>query len=105
MPNFMLTYLGSPSISSPEEKQSHMNKYHQWIVDLGDAALSPMNPLKNVSIVDSDAQVTQGGETGMTGFTILSAASMDAALDIAKACPFLEVGGRLEVSEMIEMPN
>lgn len=105
MPNFMLTYLGSPTISSPEEKQSHMEKYHQWIVDLGDAALSPMNPLKNVSIVDSDALVTEGGETGMTGFTIVSADSMQAALSIAKACPFLDVGGRLEVSEMIEMPS
>ncbi len=105
MPNFMLTYLGSPSISSPEEKQSHMEKYHQWIVDLGDAALSPMNPLKNVSIVGSDGLVTEGGETGMTGFTIVSADSMQAALSIAKACPFLDVGGRLEVSEMIEMPG
>jgi len=28
---------------------------------------------------------------------------MDQALEIAKACPFLDVGGRLEVSEMIEM--
>ncbi len=101
MPNFMLTYLGSPQISTPEEKQEHMNEYHQWITDLGDAALSPMNPLKNVSVVGSDRNVNEGGETGMSGFTIVSASSMDQALEIAKACPFLDVGGRLEVSEMI----
>jgi hypothetical protein len=103
MPNFMLTYLGAPQISSPEEKQDHMQKYHQWITDLGDAALSPMNPLKNVSVVDSDGNVTDGGETGMSGFTIVTADSMNAALEIAQACPFLEVGGRLEVAQMIEM--
>ncbi|MFT6031938.1 MAG: hypothetical protein ACI854_000465 [Arenicella sp.] len=103
MPNFMLTYLGTPSISTPEEKKLHMQKYHHWITGLGDAALSPMNPLKNVSVVDSDGEVTTGGETGMSGFTIVSAESMEAALVIVKACPFLEVGGRLEVAEMIEM--
>jgi hypothetical protein len=103
MPNYMLTYLGTPSISTPEEKQSHMQKYHQWITDLGDAALSPMNPLKDVSVIDSKGDVTLGGETGMSGFTIVTAESKDAAMEIAKACPFLDVGGRLEVAEMIEM--
>ena len=29
----------------------------------------------------------------------------EAALDIAKACPFLDVGGSLEVSELIQMPG
>lgn len=103
MPNFMLSYLGTPKISSEQEKQSHMKKYQQWITDLGDKALSPMNPLKNVSLVDSDGSVREGGETGMSGFTIITADSMKEALSIAQACPFLEVQGRLEVSEMIEM--
>jgi hypothetical protein len=103
MPNFMLTYLGTPKISSPEEKQSHMQKYQQWILDLGDAALSPMNPLKDMSVIASNGSVSSGGETGMSGFTIITAKSMQEALDIAKACPFLEVSGRLEVSEMIQM--
>jgi len=30
---------------------------------------------------------------------------MDTALSIAKACPFLDIGGSLEVSELIEMPS
>jgi hypothetical protein len=41
----------------------------------------------------------------MSGYTIIQADSMDAALSIAKACPFLEIGGSLEVSELIEMPS
>jgi len=103
MPNFMLTYLGTPQISTPEEKQSHMDEYHQWIVSLGENALSPMNPLKNVSVVSSEGDVSSGGETGMTGFTIISADSIEKAIEVAQACPFLDVGGRLEVAEMIEM--
>ncbi len=41
----------------------------------------------------------------MSGFTIIEADSMVAALAIAKACPYLDVGGSLEVSELVEMPS
>ena len=41
----------------------------------------------------------------MSGFTIIRAVSMEAALLIAKDCPFLDTGGSLEVSELIEMPG
>ena len=75
------------------------------IVYLGDSAVSPANPLKNTSTVNSDGTVTSGGTTSMSGFTIIEVDSMDAALSIAKACPFLDIGGSLEVSELIEMPS
>jgi len=41
----------------------------------------------------------------MSGFTIIEADSMEAALSIAKDCPFLEIGGSLEVTELIKMPD
>ncbi len=41
----------------------------------------------------------------MSGYTIVAAASLDEAIDIAKQCPFLEVGGSLEVSELLQMPG
>ena len=39
----------------------------------------------------------------MSGFTIIEADSAEEALEIAKDCPFLEIGGSLEVSELIQM--
>ena len=41
----------------------------------------------------------------MSGFTIVEADSMEGALEMAGACPFLEVGGSLEVSELVQMPG
>jgi hypothetical protein len=41
----------------------------------------------------------------MSGFTIIEVDSMEAALSIAKSCPFLEVGGSLEISELMQMPT
>ena len=39
----------------------------------------------------------------MSGFSIVKADSMDAALEMAKECPLLEIGGTLEVAEVMEM--
>jgi len=105
MPQYIITYLGGNQPSSPEEGKQHMAKYRDWLSSLGDAAVSPANPLKSTSIVNPDGSVTQGSKTSMSGFTIIEANSMDVALQIAKACPFLEVGGSLEVSELIKMPS
>ena len=104
MPQFMLTYVGSPNQpSTPEDGKKHMAEYKAWLGSLGAAAISPMNPLKNTCLLNPDASVTQGGITGMSGFTLIEAESLEAALEIAKACPYLGIGGTLEVSEKIEM--
>ncbi len=105
MPQFIITYLGTPKSSSPEENQQHMSKYRAWLASLGDSVISPANPLKNTSTVNSDGSVTRGGTSSMSGFTIIEVDSEETALSIAKACPYLDVGGSLEVSELMQMPG
>ena len=99
----MISYLGGDQPSSPEEGQKHFAKYKEWLASLGDAAVSPANPLKGTSTVKPDGSVTEGSTTNMSGYTIVEAESMDKALEMAKACPFLEINGSLEVSELIQM--
>ncbi len=104
MPQFMLTYVGNPSQpSSPEEGKTHMAEYQAWLGSLGAAAISPMNPLKGTCLVNPDATVSQGGITGMSGYTLIETESLDVALDIAKTCPYLAIGGTLEVSEIVDI--
>jgi len=103
MAQYMITYLGGNPPSSPEEGQQHMAKYRQWITSLGAAAVSPANPLKGTTLVNSDGSLSPGSSTGMSGFTTIEANSMEDALAIAQACPFLETGGSLEVSELVQM--
>jgi hypothetical protein len=102
---YVLVYLGGNQPSSPEEGKQHFSKYMDWLSSLGDAAVSPANPLRNTRTVNSDGTVSDGGTTTMSGYTIIKADSMEAALSIAKACHFLDTGGSLEVSELVEMPN
>ena len=105
MSKFIIVYLGGDQPSSPEEGQQHFARYMEWLSALGDAAISPANPLKNTSTVNPDGSVTTGGTTTMSGYTLVKADSMQAALSMAKTCPFLEIGGSLEVSELVEMPG
>ena len=105
MPKYIVTYLGGDQPSSPEEGEQHFAKYREWLTSLGDSAVSPANPFKNTSTVNSDGTVTPGSTTSMSGYTIIEADSMETALEIAKACPFLDIGGSLEVSELIQMPG
>jgi len=105
MPQYIITYLGGDKPSSPEQGQQHFSKYMDWLSALGDAAVSPANPLGNTSTVNSDGTVSAGGTTTMSGYTIVEADSFEAALSIAKSCPFLDIGGSLEVSELMQMPG
>jgi len=105
MPQYIIVYLGGDQPSSPEEGQQHFARYMEWLSSLGDSAVSPANPLKDTSTVNPDGSVTSGGTSTMSGYTIVEADSIEAALSMAKACPFLDIGGSLEVSELVEMPG
>lgn len=105
MAQYVIVYLGGNQPSSPEEGKKHYAKYKRWLASLGEAAVNPANPFKNTSTVNSDGTLTPGSSTSMSGYTIIETDSMDAALSIAKSCPFLEIGGTLEVSELIQMAD
>ncbi len=105
MAQYMITYLGGNPPATPEEGKQHFARYMQWLASLGNAVVSPANPLKNTCVMHSDGEVTEGGDSGMSGFTLIEADSMQAAQTLAQGCPFLETGGSLEISELIKMPK
>ncbi|MEM7400451.1 MAG: hypothetical protein AAF304_00715 [Pseudomonadota bacterium] len=103
MQQYIFIYLGGEQPSSEEEGKKHFEKYQKWLATLGDSIVSPAIPFKDTHTVHTDGSTQQGTTTLMSGMSILKFESMQAALVAAKACPFLEIGGTLEVSEMIEM--
>ena len=105
MTQYIITYLGGEPPSSPEEGQQHFAKYKEWLSSLGESVVSPANPFKNTNTVNPDGTVTTGSTTSMSGYTVIDVDSMEAALEVAKACPFLDIGGSLEVSELMQMPG
>lgn len=104
MKQFVLVYLGGKQPSSPEESHKHFTKYMEWLSSLGESIVIPTIPLKDTNTVSPDGTIGQGGSSAMSGFSIIKAESMEAALSIAQSCPFLEIDGSLEVSEMMQTP-
>ncbi len=105
MSQYIITYHGGDQPDTPEAGKTHFAKYQEWLASLGKSAISPMNPIKNTSTVNPNGSVTLGSSSAMSGYTIIEAESNESALKIARACPFLEIGGTLEVSELVKMPG
>ena len=103
MPNYIIAYHGGNKPETPEAGAEQMAKWKAWVDGLGDAAVNPGTPLAKTRIVSTSGVSDDGGPGAMSGFSVVKADTMDAALEMAKACPFLDTGGTLEVAEMMEM--
>jgi len=103
MPQFIFVYLGGELPDNPEEGQKHFQRYQQWLDSLGSAVISPAIPFRDTHVVQPDGKVLPGSTSAMSGLSIMRMASQEEALAAARSCPFLEINGTLEVSEMIEM--
>ena len=103
MSTFIIVYFGGDQPASPEEGKQHQQKYITWLGSLGERAISPANPIKDTRTINPAGQVTHENSSTMSGYTIIEADSIERAVSVGKSCPFLEIGGSLEVSELINM--
>ncbi len=104
MSNYIIAYHGDlKKPESPEEGNTQMAKWKAWLGGLGDAVVNPGSPMGMSKIVSSTGVSDDDWPNKMLGFSIVKADSFDSALDMAKACPYLEIGGTLKVAELMEM--
>ena len=102
MSDYLFTYHGGKKPESPEEGAKFMAKWKAWVDGLGDASVNPGSPLGKSKTVSSGGVSDDVGSNPLSGFSIVEAESMDAALEMAKGCPHLE-HGTIEVAEMMKM--
>ena len=103
MPNYIFAYHGGKKPESAEEGAQAMEKWKAWIGNLGDAMVNPGTPLGMSKTVSSSGVSDDGGANPLSGYSIVTADSMNAALEIAKGCPYLEIDGTIEVAEVMKM--
>ena len=73
--------------------------WNAWFESMGASVIergNPVNDARTVGTADPDMRIG--------GYSVVSAADMDAALALARGCPGLEWGGGVEVGEFIELP-
>ena len=102
MSNYIIAYHGGTEPESPEEGARQMERWQAWVAGLGDAVVNPGTPLGKFKTVTSGGVSDDAGSDPLTGFSVVKADSIDAALEMAKACPFLEMG-TIKVAEVMEM--
>ena len=103
MPKFMLAYHGGNEPDSQEEGIVQMEKWKAWIKGLGETIVNPGTPLPVSKIVTSGRVEDDNAPNSMQGFAVVQAESMAAAVEIAQSDPFLENGGTIRVSQIMEM--
>src|SRR5712691_7947275 len=101
MPNYAFTYYGEPRFESPEEGTEHLARWQAWVGSLGHALVNPGTPFGKAKTVSSGGVSEDGRPDRLTGFSIVKADSLDAAVEMAKRCPHLE-HGTVDVAEAME---
>ena len=99
MTKYLYAFKGGSIPQSEEEQQRVMAAWGAWFQSLGDAVVDQGNPFGASAAVGGN-----GATSGLTGYTIVNAASLDDAKKKAAGCPILEGGsGSVEVYETLEM--
>jgi hypothetical protein len=113
MAKYLFVYRGNPEAHakmSPDEIQQHMEKWGTWIrqalqqgwmVDPGDA-LTQEGRVVNAKKLVTDGPFVESKEC-VGGYSIVQADTIDKAAELAKGCPALLTGGKVEVRTLAGM--
>jgi hypothetical protein len=110
MEKYMFIFIGGdPSHLSAEAQQAHMGKWFAWVQKLqnenryvsGEALLPGGKTIKGSKKVVTDGPYTEGKEL-VGGYFVVTAKDIHEATEMAKACPDYELGGIVEVREVVK---
>jgi len=97
MGKYVYIYTGGGMPQTEEEAARVMAAWNTFLGGIGDKVVDMGTPF------GASKSVKGNGTSGATGYTIVTADSLDDAISMAKACPIFENGGDVEVYETVEM--
>ncbi len=97
---YLFLYSGGNSPKSPEEGKAMMAAWMGWFGKIGSAVVDGGAPFAPGAKALGDARPSHA-----TGYTIVSAENMDAAVALTERHPHVAFGGGIEVFEIAPMPG
>ncbi len=97
MAKYVLAYTGGNMAATDEERQAAMAAWGAFLGGLGESLVDAGNPFGPSTTVGT------GDGAALTGYTIISAGSLDEAAEKAKEAPVVGNGGGVEVYETLEV--
>jgi hypothetical protein len=98
MANFLLTFHGGGMPETKEEQDRVMAAWTAWFGALGDALVDGGNPISQARAISPDGSVMEA-TSAPSGYSIIKADDLDAAVALSKGCPVLAGGAVVVVSE------
>lgn len=98
MANYLLVYQGTGMPPSAAADPTVVQAWTDWFTALGPAVVDHGNPASQTRHIGADGSVSVDG-AGPTGYSIIKADSIDAAVELAKGCPVLLGGNTVQVVE------
>ncbi len=81
-----------------------MADWMAWFEGLGSAVIDEDNPVGSSSTVQSDGSVTCDGDSNpLSGYSLISADSIEQATVIVQGCPILKAQGSVEIAQAVDM--
>lgn len=100
MAKYLLVYHGGSMPEGEEAQAKVMAAWGTWFQNLGPALADGGNPVGQSKTIASDGSVSDGGGANKaTGYSLIEAEGIDAAVTLAKGCPVLGGGASIEVAE------
>ena len=100
MADYVLLYSGGHMPESEEEQNQVMKAWTDWFGKIGGALKDGGNPFTPASkTIKADGSVSDGASASASGYSVISADSLDDAVAIAKDCPVLMGGASISVYE------
>lgn len=103
MANYVLAYKGGGMPETDAERDAQMAAWGGWFQNLGTAVVDVGNPFGPSKALAGDGTISDGAPSALTGYSIVTTDTLDAAATLAKGCPILANGGTLEVYETFEV--
>jgi hypothetical protein len=104
MPKYLFSYHGGGMPESEEEGARVMAAWGEWMGSVGESMVDGGNPVGATATVAADGSSTPGGGANpVTGYSVISADSLDDAVAKAKGCPILMSGGSIEIGETFDV--
>ncbi|WP_262694720.1 YciI family protein [Kordiimonas aquimaris] len=103
MQKFILAYQGGQQPETQEEGAAQMAKWHKWTENLGSAVIDPGMPIGKAQGVTAEGVNAAGALSSVSGISIIQAESIDDALKMVADCPYLDIGGTVDVAPVMQM--
>jgi hypothetical protein len=101
--DYLLVYSGGAMPETPEEQAAVMQAWTDWYTALGDAVKDGGNPTSGQAKTIAPDGSVRDGASGVSGYTVITADSLDDAVTRSKGCPVLRSGGSVEVHETFDV--